>query len=64
MTSSPPPVPPDQRSGNISGQDSIAERSPEVTEAAHKVDVNLKEEGDAGNRNQNVNAVQHKVQDR
>lgn len=71
MTSKPPPIPPEQRA--FEGQ------KPEIAGGGHDrrdtatglqsgqagdADANLKNQGRYGNRAQNVDAVQHKVQDR
>ena len=71
MASKAPPIPPDQRSDagekpHIEGAD-IGRRD-KVTGAQSEQpgdsDANLKEQGRHGNRRQNVDAVQHKQQDR
>lgn len=74
MSSSPPPIPPDQRSGGPAATSNAAEaqglddRRDRVTNAQSgqpgDADVNLEEQGRFGNIEQNVNRVQHKVQDR
>lgn len=71
MTSKAPPIPPDQRATRGakpdvgSGphdrrdlHDGVQSREP------GDADVNLHEQGRYGNRRQNVDVVQHKVQDR
>jgi hypothetical protein len=71
MTSKAPPIPPDQRSHpgekpHIEGAD-IGRRD-RVTGAQSEQpgddDVNIEQQGRHGNREQNVDAVQHKQQDR
>ena len=71
MASKAPPIPPDQRAHpgekpHIEGSDTG--RRDRVTgvqsEQPGDDDVNLKEQGRHGNREQNVDAVQHKQQDR
>ena len=71
MASKAPPIPPDQRSDpgekpNIEGSDiGRRDRTTGVqSEQPGDDDVNLKEQGRHGNRRQNVDDVQHKVQDR
>jgi hypothetical protein len=71
MASKAPPIPPDQRP--------VPDAKPKLDDGPHDrrdlrdgvqsgepgdADVNLKEQGRYGNRRQNVDAVQHKVQDR
>jgi hypothetical protein len=71
MASKAPPIPPDQRPARGA--------KPNLDEGPHDrrdlrdgvqsgepgdADVNLREQGRYGNRSQNVDAVQHKVQDR
>ncbi|MDB5476720.1 MAG: hypothetical protein JWP49_2231 [Phenylobacterium sp.] len=60
MASKAPPIPPDQRSE--------PDQKPDVKgshgDRRSRDDLNLREEGQAGNRRQNVDAVQHKQQDR
>ena len=71
MASKAPPIPPDQRAHpgetpHIEGSD-IGRRD-RVTGAQSEqpgdYDVNLEQQGRHGNREQNVDAVQHKQQDR
>lgn len=66
-----PPIPPDQRSHpgdkpSVSGDRS--DRRDETTDLQSgepgDSDANLREQGRFGNRRQNVDDVQHKVQDR
>jgi hypothetical protein len=67
-----PPIPPDQRPAR--GRPKLnLEDGPHDRRDLHDgvqsnepgdADVNLKEQGRYGNRRQNVDAVQHKVQDR
>jgi hypothetical protein len=61
MTSKAPPIPPEQRSFHGAKPD-LDDGLP--SRAAGNAGVNLKEQGRYGNRRQNVDAVQHKVQDR
>ena len=71
MASKAPPIPPEQRAGHRS--------TPKLDDGPHDrrdlhdgvqsnepgdADVNLKLQGRYGNRRQNVDKVQHKVQDR
>ena len=51
----PPPVPPDQQSDKIVGEHSPPDVSAETVQdpAGGTADQNLKEQGEAGNRNQN-----------
>ena len=51
----PPPVPPDQQSDKVEGASSPPSTTPEVSRdpAGGTADVNLKEQGEAGNRTQN-----------
>ncbi|MBE7217266.1 MAG: hypothetical protein INR64_02235 [Caulobacteraceae bacterium] len=50
-----PPVPPDQQSDKVEGAHSPPDTKPEVARdpAGGTADRNLKEQGEAGNRNQN-----------
>lgn len=56
MSHPPPPVPPDQQSDIVEGAHSAPDRKPEVARdpAGGSADQNLKEQGDAGNRSQNL----------
>jgi hypothetical protein len=71
MASKAPPIPPEQRArpgdkAHLEG--THADRRDMTTGLqSHQpgdADVNLKEQGRSGNRRQNVDAVQHKQQDR
>ena len=71
MASKAPPIPPEQRTlrgqkPDIQGgvQDRRDARTNAQSHQPGDADVNLKEQGRFGNRRQNVDAVQHKVQDR
>lgn len=71
MASKAPPIPPEQRSHagekpHIEGkhQDRRDARTDAQSAQPGDDDVNLKEQGRFGNRRQNVDDVQHKVQDR
>lgn len=66
MSSHAPPVPPDQQSNVIRGSSSTPDTDNEVRDdhAVGDAGVNLKEQGRFGNIDQNVDDVQHKVQDR
>jgi len=71
MASKAPPIPPDQRAHAGETPDvegSTPGRRDEVTGLQSSEpgdgDVNLQEQGRHGNRHQNVDTVQHKVQDR
>ena len=52
----PPPIPPDQVSDKVTGEHSAPDRKPEVARdpAGGTADQNLHEQGDAGNRHQNL----------
>jgi hypothetical protein len=72
MASKAPPIPPDQRPARGGGKPNLA-AGPHDRRDLHDgvqsgapgdADVNLKEQGRYGNRRQNVDAVQHRVQDR
>jgi hypothetical protein len=71
MASKAPPIPPDQRAGRRSPPD-LEGGSHDPRDLHDGVqsnepgdaDVNLKSQGRYGNRRQNVDSVQHKVQDR
>lgn len=74
MSSAPPPIPPEQRgggpvsvseAGEAQGLDDRRDRAIEAQSGdPGDADVNLEEQGRFGNIEQNVNRVQHKVQDR
>lgn len=66
MSSNPPPVPKDQQSDKIWGEHSPPDTDNEVKDDHMVGDagVNLKEQDRFGNITQNVDDVQHKVQDR
>lgn len=64
MASHAPPTPPEQRPGE---DDGIGRRDAKTGLQSNEPgdgDVNLEEQGRHGNRKQNVDDVQHKVQDR
>ena len=54
--SHPPPVPPDQQSDKVQGEHSAPDRKAEVARdpAGGNADVNTQEQGDGGDRAQNV----------
>ena len=61
MSSSPPPIPPEQQAKSGGAGAAIDDRDPALARAPEgTAGLNLKEQGDAGNREQNVNTVQHK----
>jgi hypothetical protein len=71
MASKAPPIPPDQRAGRSRTADvkggHVDRRDLHDGVQSHEpgdADVNLKLQGRYGNRLQNVDTVQHKVQDR
>ena len=74
MSSSSPPIPPEQRSGGpaadsdaaqAQGLDDRRDRATGVQSGQPgDADVNLEQQGRFANTKQNVDAVQHKVQDR
>lgn len=74
MSSAAPPIPPEQRSGGpaanseaaqAQGLDDRRDRATEVQSGQPgDADLNLEEQGRFGNKEQNVDRVQHKVQDR
>lgn len=55
----PPPIPPEQLSDKVSGEHSPPDRPAEVkTDPAHGTkNLNTNEQGDGGNRHQNVSTV-------
>jgi hypothetical protein len=66
MSAKPPPIPPEQRPERIRGlPQNRSETSPQTDQGrAGNADINLAQQGRTGNIEQNVNDVQHKVQDR
>ena len=71
MASKAPPIPPEQRAfrgqkADVRGghQDRRDARTDAQSHQPGDADLNLKAQGRFGNRRQNVDAVQHKVQDR
>jgi len=71
MASKAPPIPPDQRARpgdkpHVEGghQDRRDARTDLQSNSPGDADANLREQGRFGNRRQNVDDVQHKVQDR